>query len=440
MITRLRNLFTELRSSMWFIPGLMALSGIVLSAAVIRLDATLALESAGWFQGKAPSARAMLGAIAGSMMSVTGVTFSITIVALSLASSQFGPRLLRNFMRDRRNQFVLGTFIATFVFCLLGLRAIDDRPDVTIPIITVMTGIGLAILSLGVFIFFIHHISVSIQADAVLATVAHEIEDSIDRLYPESFGEGGPAPRGDNRLEGEPREVFAARSGYVQAIAEEELLSAAIDKDLVVELIHRPGSFIVEGERVAKVWGTDLDDDILKRVRGVFIIGQKRTAEQDIEFLIDQLVETASRSLSPGINDPVTAMTCTNRLGAALSALGRREFPSPYRYDEEGRLRVIVDVSTFSGIMDAAFNQIRQYSTSSVAVTVRLLEVFAVIARATKSTPDRQDAIRAHAERVFRGCANVDLEPTDRAAIEERYHHVVAVLAENASARSGQPA
>jgi uncharacterized membrane protein len=370
------------------------------------------------------------------MINVAGVVFSITMVALTMASSQFGPRLLRNFMRDPGNQVVLGTFVATFLYCVLVLRTIrsgDDAPFV--PYIAVTVAIALALASLGVLIYFIHHTSTAIQVSNIIARVSRELDATIERLFPPQGRPAAPAPQRYGQTEELPAEfelqaaaVPASTSGYLQGIDSDTLLLVAQEYDCLLCVQTRPGSFIVQGGTLVLVWpGERLDEPLAECVQAAFILGSERTPTQDVEFCIDQLVEIAIRALSPGINDPFTAITCVDRLGAALCRLAQRPIPSPYRYDEEQQLRIIARPVTFTGVIDAAVNQIRQYGCSSVAVTIRLLETLAVVAAYTHREEDRA-ALRRQAMMIERGSRAGVPEEWDRQAVQERYQEVIQAL------------
>jgi uncharacterized membrane protein len=381
----------------------------------------------------------MLSAIAGSMVTVAGTVFSITTVALSLASGQFGPRLLRNFIRDRSNQFVLGTFTATFLYCLLVLRTVRGTDDGSfVPGVSVTVGLVLAIIDLGVLIYFIHHVAISIQADRVISVVGRELHETILRLWPEELGSESNRSRQASDAPGTVKKltVAATSSGYVDAVDDPALMHIAVEGDLVVTLLRRPGQFVVKGSPLAEVAGpAELDEEIGDKINGVVTIASNRTPFQDVEFAVDQLVEIAVRALSPGINDPFTAMTCVDRLGEGLCRLARRTVPSPYRYDEHRKLRVIAHPADFAGVVDAAFNQIRQYGHSSAAVLIRLLETLAVIANHTGREGDRE-ALARHAELIYRAAAVGIPEESDRRDVEQRYELVHAALDRPAAAES----
>jgi len=433
MKLRLVDTWQSLRASYWFMPSLMALGAVLLAAATLQVDQRLEAERGNRFAwlytGGASGARDVLAAIAGSTIAVAGTTFSITIAVLQLTSGQFGPRLLRNFMRDTGNQIVLGTFTATFLYCLLVLRQVRGLDDFQfVPHLSVTVGIALGVASVGVLIYFIHHIASSIQVANVIATVGRELEHTVERLFPEAAGRGGDAaesPRPGVALpagfEQECAILPSAGSGYIEAVDSDRLVALAREHEVVLRLDHRPGDFVIAGGPLAAVWPPGrASESLAAALNGAVALGNERSAVQDAAFPIDQLVEIAVRALSPGINDPFTAITCIDRLSAALCALAGRHIPSPYRYDADDTLRLIAAPATFASLVDAAFNQIRQYGATSVAVTLRLLEAIVRVAHCAR-TPEQRRTLLRHAEMVHRAGQTHTTEPWDRAALEERY-------------------
>ncbi|CAN5557702.1 DUF2254 domain-containing protein [soil metagenome] len=432
----------RVRSSFWFVPSLMAAGAAVLAFSTVGLDRSVTdkwLTEQSWaYAGGAEGASAVLAAIAGSMITIAGVVFSLTLVALSLASSQFGPRLLRNFMRDTANQVVLGVFVSTFLYCLLVLRTIRRAEEsLFVPHLSVTLGVLFALCSIGFLIYFIHHVSVSIQADEIIAHVGDELSHGIERLFPQEIGQ--PASKSTaaasestmpEAFDREARPVTANEDGYLQIIDSEALLSLAKKEDAIFRLSRRPGHYVVRGASLLMVWpGERVTDELISRIRSTFVLGNQRTPEQDVEFPVHQLVEIAVRALSPGINDPFTAMTCIDRLSSALSQLAKRKMPEASRTDEEGRLRVVAPAISFAGVTDAAFNQIRQYSRSSAAVTIRLLEAIETIAGATTRSADRA-TLHRHAEMIERGAREGLSESEDVTAVQERFQSVLRALSE----------
>ncbi len=432
----------RLRSSFWFVPTAMACLAVLMALSAVALDEAGTggwLQRLGWsYTGGAEGASLLLGTMAGSMIAIAGTVFSMTLVALSLASSQLGPRLLRNFMRDTANQVVLGTCVATFVYCLLVLRTIRRADEgAFVPHLSVSIGVLLSIVSIGVLIYFIHHVSVSIQADEVVARVGKELDEGIERLFPGQLGEPGSAaskaPRGADLPAAFAREaspVGAAENGYLQLIDARALMALASENDLVLRLERRPGHYLDKGRAMVMVWPGDRATEALAdRMNAAFVLGNQRTAAQDVEFSFNQLVEIAVRALSPGINDPFTAIACVDRLGSALRRLARSEMPPSARFDAKGRLRLVAQGPTFSGIVDVAFNEIRQNARSKPAVAIRMLDAIAQIAGCVRSAPDAA-CLQRHADMIIRGARQDVPEADDLVDVERRYLAATQTLRE----------
>ncbi|UTV30620.1 DUF2254 domain-containing protein [Photobacterium atrarenae] len=447
MKIQLQNWWEGVRTSFWFVPGGLVLIAIGAAHSLIVFDQLIELALIRQFSflyfGGPEGARVILSTLAGSMVTVAGVVFSITIVALTLASSQFGPRLLRNFMQDTGTQYVLGIFIATFIYCLFVLSAVNtEGPKDFVPYLSVNIALVLAVLNVGVLIYFIHHVSVSIQADQVVATVYDELVASIELFFP------GP-------LQHEPdplvmpdfvesttavRVITATCDGYLQALDDAALVKAAAQSGCFYDVRFRPGDFITRGETLVAVTPCDRTQasspepeasDVLEveaqEIRQAFVCGALRTAEQDPEFALNQMVEIALRALSPGINDPFTAMTCLDRLGAVLSLLSCRQFPHPLRCHEEAQVCCRFRSVSYTGMVNAAFDQIRQCAASNVAVSIRLLEVLATMAKHGR-TSEQQQAIGCQAEMVWRAGQKTVTEPEDLREMQSRYQQVTELL------------
>lgn len=423
-MTGLRASWEQIRASYWAVPSVMAVAALALAFGMVQLDrATGAplLDRLSWtYTGDADGARAVLSTIAASMITVAGVTFSITIVALTLASQQFGPRLLRNFLRDRGNQIVLGTFVSTFLYCLMVLRTVRGGDDTAfVPNLSVTAGVLLAIFSLGVLIYFIHHVSVSIQASQIIANVTHDLEHAIDELFPEQVGAGErpppPEPLPFDADASEP--VPSRRAGYVQAIDGERLMEAAVKCDLVVRIEARPGTFVREGSTLLRVSGRRGGGHCDDALCDAFVAGAERTGTQDVLFFVEQLVELAVRALSPGINDPGTAQMCVDRLEQTLCRLATRVWPSPLRFDDTGAVRVIAEPVAFEDIACAAFEEIGRHGRHNVAVTCHLLRAIASVSSCAVRGEDRRALGRLAAGTVERARQAI-AEEGDRRRVE----------------------
>jgi uncharacterized membrane protein len=415
----------------------MAIGAALLSVLMLLLDRAEIeiLQDLRWlYTGGPDGARQMLSTVAGSMTTVATTAFSVTIVALQLASSNFGSRLLRNFMQDRGNQFVLGTFVSTYVYSLLILRTIrDEEFDFFVPQLSITVGMLLAIFSIGVLIYFIHHAATIIQASHVIEEVSNELHAAIDRLFPAPLGHSTPdryrpiseIPRDftENSLP-----IKAERSGYLQLVDDASLMKLAHQHDLLIHLHYRPGKFVIQESDIARVYPAErVNSNLAKQTNKTLILGRERTEQQDVEFPVDQLVETATRALSPGINDPFTAIRCIDRLAAGLCHLAQREIPSAYRYDEDDVLRVITVPIRFELMVDQSFNQIRHYGKSNLTVVVRLLEGVLAIAKCA-SNPVQYAALHQQAEMILHSSEEELSQEYDRKVIEERYNAVMKEL------------
>jgi len=449
MRAQIQKHWDAIRSSYWFVPTLMALAAIALSLLSTALDQWL---DSGWARGftwlsfnTAAGARAVLSTIAGSMITVAGVTFSITIATVAYATAQLGPHLLGNFMRDPSNQITLGTFIATFLYCLLVLRTVhggegDAGSELFIPHLGIMLALILALASLGVLIFFIHHTPRSIQASEVIARVGEELNGKLATLFPGRIGAAPPeSARPAEAAAAFPtdrsRAVRADASGYITHLDAEGLLELAKERDLVLRLVRQPGDFVSEGDLLAQIAHLEGDDDIESRVRLSIALGRERTQAQDLLFLVQQLVEISVRALSPGVNDPYIAISCLDWLGSGLSNLGRRSAPSGYRYDDDGRLRVIMASLTFEDVAAAIFDEIRPHASRDLCVTLHLLAVVGRILETTTHPPYRA-ALLEHAAALKVSAEAIHTQPRDLRHLTGAYERLPHTTISAASAQA----
>ncbi|WP_158972468.1 DUF2254 domain-containing protein [Paraglaciecola sp. L3A3] len=386
-ITKLAPIIESARASFWFVPSIMILLTVLLTITTVYFDAVFIAEhQLSWpliYGADVAAMRSLLGTIAAAMITVTSIAFSITIVALTLASSQFGPRLLRNFMKDRGTQIVLGSFISNFLFCILIFCAISfEKPYYFKPGLSVATAILMTFISVGILIYFIHHVAKAIQADVVIDQVYRELQDNIKSLFPSVKTESEVTTSSDVLATAKHQmNILANEDGYVQTLDIEQLVCLANEHEGRIKCFYSPGNFVVKGTVIAQVHTekqppSTLDEQILKQIS----LGAYRTPVQDPEFAIHQLVEIALRALSPGINDPYTAITCVDKLSAVLCDLTTKTFPQKVRFDEDGIIRVISKELTFTNIAKAAFEQIRQQANHNIAVTIRVLEALARLA------------------------------------------------------------
>lgn len=388
MRNKLQNLWDNVQSSLWFIPTV--LLGVAVLGSVLLIDADVLLQQQNstlpeWlFSGTADAARTLLSVVAGSLITVISIAISLTIIALVQASAQFTPRVLRRFSASRTNQVVLGTYTATFVYALLVLRTVRSADEGTpfIPAISVTTAVILAVLCLGLLIFFIHHMAQSLQVAVIMDEVRQEIITQIDNQYPENIGTAILDPVSVSILKEqlphrEPSIVVRAESsGFVCRIDESSLLDAPLESTRWLWIRPQIGEYVAHGTIIAELSHTgDVPDDLVKHIRNSFVLGRERTIAQDMLFGIRQLVDIALKALSPGINDVTTAEYALYHLEDAVGRLGGRAFPSNIRTPDNGHTQILFAHPTWDEIVDTAFSQIQSTAASDFHFTKTLLQV-----------------------------------------------------------------
>jgi uncharacterized membrane protein len=376
-LKKLRALWWRISGSLWFVPSLIVIALVALAVWLIDAGKPLDLDLAErWprvFGAGAEGARGMLSAIASSMITVAGVVFSVTIVALSLAASQYSPRVLRSFMADRPTQVVLGMFVGIFAYCLTVLRTIrGGEEEAYVPSVAVLGGMVLAFAGIGLLVFFIHHLAASIEASAILERQTAATLRALDDLFPENLGEPVEDPGAAEQQAGPWTAVAASTTGYIVSVDDAALLEAARDCGRVLRMEHGIGDFIIEGLPLASFQGARaVTDDDAAAVNACYALDRQRTVEQDVGFGIQQIVDIGLRALSPGINDPSTACMCIDRLTEVLVRLARRRIEPPLRRDG-GTLRVIALGPSFAALASLAWRPLRHAAREQPAVLERL--------------------------------------------------------------------
>ena len=416
-----------LRTSLWFVPALEVGAAIVLFAGTLAVDQGAYhgdFTLPGWvISGSADAARQILTTIAAALITVIGVVFSIILLTLTLASNQFGPRMLRNFIRDRGTQLTLGTFVATFVYAVLVLGSIGvGSHGEFVPHVGVTVTLGLMVADLAVLIYFIHHTAVSIQLPQVIASIAADLAEAIKEQgsgNPEPHPKVGPAAAElVARAEESGAVLLAPVSGYVQFIRHQDLVRLATE--------HRPGHFVVHGHRFATVWPPEAAPLVRQALGRAHIVGPHRTLSQDVSFGIDQLVEIALRALSAAVNDTFTALTCIDWLGENLCKIVAQWHPARVHRDDRGFIRVIAAEPSYDRLVQRSFEKLRQSSLGQPAVMIRLLDALARIMAETTSEGQRR-VLLEQAEMINRACERSVPEAGDRADIQRRYEVVLTV-------------
>lgn len=402
MIAQLRSYWLSVNASYWFYPAILSLIAAALAFFTVYLDRNgMAnwLNEVGWIHVSRPEgARTVLTVIAGSMIGVASTVFSITIAAVAYASGNYGPRLLTNFMEDKGNQLSLGTFIATFVYAVLVLRVVrgeDERavdaadaaatqlPGFT-PQLSLLVATSMALFAVAVLVYFLHHIPDSIRINTVLKGIGQRLLRDIETRYPDEDGSGDPSPNGEGAL------VCVDSTGYIQIIDFERLDAIAEKHGATIMLRQRTGDFVHRDVPVAAVAGAETDDDLADDIRDCFSVGGLRTPTQDLEFLFDELVEIALRALSPGINDPFTAITSMHWLSAATAELGNRNLdrgPEQEGYDP-ARVQPLND--DFAHFVQRGFGGIRASAAGSPMASKNFIDALYSASLACSSSGRRQ--------------------------------------------------
>jgi uncharacterized membrane protein len=425
----------------------MALAAIALAIAAVALDGYLGsawINDITWLFDNLPAgARAVLSTIAGSMITVAGVTFSMTIAALSFATGQIGPRLVSNFMRDRGNQVTLGTFIATFLYCLMVLRTVrsadetSDGPDAIgafVPHVAILIALLLAAASVAVLIYFIHHISDSINISSIVSNIGRELNRSLETMFPDRLGDEADETRLATDampfITSEIAPVESPHDGYVVLVDLEALMSTAVHHDLVLRLEFRPGDFVTRGNRLLWAWPAHkVTEEVAERLVAAYAFGSRRTREQNLLFLVDELAEIIARALSPGVNDPYTAMTALDWMKSVLANLGRRHIPDPVRLDDTGQIRVIVSPVSYARFAGAIFDPIRPYVSADRNAALHALKILADLAAELRPGA-RRDVIMQQAAALHQAALEQLPLIRDREEIDRRYNSLAEVVAD----------
>lgn len=436
MRARLQAWIEDLGDQFWLRPALVVASCIGLALLATWYDHLTAAawtgSSTAWgYSGGGSGARSLLSAVASSTIGVAGTIFSITIAALSLASGQMGPRLIRNFVRDARNQLALGIFLGTFAYALAVLRTVRTQDEgAFVPHVGVTGAMLLALLCVATLVWFVHHVATSINVETVVSAVHRDLVEAIDA----GTLDEAPLPPPPEPVQGEP--VAASGSGFLQAVDAEGLADWAAAQGVTLQMRVRPGAFVPQAAPVAVLSGSA--EDARTALDRTLTFGPRQAALQDLEYPVRQLNEIAVRALSPGINDPFTAASVLDRFGDALCRLAKRHL-SRGAVARDGRIVLRLDVVDYDGLCDAMFHTIRQNAAASAYVLIRLLEVLARVAEVERC-PDRRAALRRHAELALGAGRDGVSDPAGREDCERRFHAFgIAVEPTGASAAAVSP-
>lgn len=436
-----RATLERLRGTLWVMPTVAVLVSVALAVLLVRVE--VSPDGIGGnllFTGGADGARGLLQATISSVITVTSLTFSLTVVSLQLASSQFSPRLLRTFLRDRGTQATLSTFLATAVYCVMVLRTIrasaDEREEF-VPSLAVTLAMVLLVASIGVLVYFLNHITSQIRVDTMLRNVDSQSGQVIDHVYPDPHPgtdePGRPDPPGQASM------LLASKSGFVQGISADTLVRLAEKHGISIMMTTATGEVLIAGTPMAWVWPLQPEGplpDVGELTRGVvetLTLGHERTIAQDVPFGFRQLVDVASKALSPGVNDPTTAVQAISHLNHLLCRVAGRRTGDQVHLDDAGRPLVRIRRMYFEEILDLACGQIRRYGSSEPDVACELLQMLLDVGGCCRSTDDRE-SVRRQIDLIVAAAERSLDEPADVARV-----HRVAEAARTASRRTWRP-
>jgi uncharacterized membrane protein len=425
-LSGIRERIRNLAYGFAFLPTAVAAGVLALAIALVHLDHRGGAHGVGGFGGDAGTARTVMQTIATALITVAGVTFSITVVTLQLVSQQFSPRSLRTFLADRLNQVVAGSFVGIFAYCLLVLRAVRSAGKgerLFVPGLSVTVGIGLALVTLVLLLAFIHHMSTSIQLSSIAARIGQGTLRSVETLYPERFGSpdagGGPELIERWRRQAEPLRLCPGRPGYVQSIALDDLPREEGAGPACVHITVAPGAFVSHTDPIAEIWG-DRRHRLEQTLRAAIVVENERELAQDTAYGVRQLSDITIKALSPGVNDPTTACTSIGYAGAILDELSGRAFPSAVRRYPDGSTVVFAQRS-FADYVDIAIAEPGRYATGHVRVVCALLDIAVSAARraASAGAHDRVETL-SRAAYLLAGLAVKEADEAGRAALDGR--------------------
>jgi uncharacterized membrane protein len=425
LLARRRVLLDYLAGALWVLPTVSVvvflLAGAVLSRVEVDQDSPWATLA---FQGTADDARSLLIVVSSTMITVTGLVFALTIVALQIASGQYSPRLLRNFMRDRGTQLVLSIFVGAFAYSTAGLYTVGVQgsgQEAFVPRLAVSGSLALALASVGVLIYFIHHLARSIQIDTIMSQVEREASAVIDEVYPHQ-----PGYREAEERCPEPPLVAvglpSARSGYIQAVDPDPLVRTAVRHGVVVVVARQVGDHVVAGTPIAWAWGRTAGQPppgagtLREAVDEAVQVGFERTMVQDVGFGIRRLVDIANKALSPAVNDPYTGVQAVHHLSVLLCSLARLRLGDWIVRDDQGELRVAVPRPKFPDYLRLGTAQIRRFGAAEPAVTRALIVLLRDVGTSS-ATEDRRHACVRHIRLVLDDARRATAQPADVEAV-----------------------
>ncbi|WP_425447419.1 DUF2254 domain-containing protein [Dethiothermospora halolimnae] len=419
-----KKLIFKLKNKIWFVPGYYSLLSSILAAISIIIDNKYIYN----FQGVIPSllmtrvdlAETILSTLAAALLTMMTITFSTIMVVLTTYSSQFSPRTLEDFINDRTTLRFLGIFMGGFIYCILGLSFIKNNDNDKL-VLSSGISVIIAIICLSFFVYFIHHISISIQVNRLIDRLGEDILKLVKKIETSN--------NSDDRIQSEPPKnidklnenkriaIFSEKVGYIQLIDDIGLLNLAINKNVLIRVEKMVGDYVTTNSNIISIWNNkgNIDEkEFLKYIT----LGSQRNMLWDIEFGLQKIVEVALKALSPGINDPNTAIKCIYKLGMILTKIGGANLENTYYYGEDGRLRLIFEDKSFNQLLYKTFYQLRHYSSSDVSVMSSMLDALILIAQENKKP--LKDKVWDFSGYIIGGFKSDVLEPLDKDYINSK--------------------
>lgn len=436
---RLASISEAIASRLWPLPLVAVIAGVILGVALPIIDRAVDASLPSWvgtfvFSGGVDAARAVLSAIAGSLITAASLTFSLTVVALQLASSQASPRLLRMFASDRMVHATLAMFLGTFAYALTVLRTVEDATtdaDAFVPRIALTTASVLTLSSVVVLTFFLAHLARQLRVETMMRDVHREASETIARMADDSPGDPAPAPPRPTHA----RPIDAPASGFITGADRARLVQIASDADIVVRELRTVGENVVEGTPLVEWWPADPmvrpDPETLEhlgeRITACFSAAYERTPPQDVGFGLRQLADVAAKALSPGVNDPTTAVHALGHIAAVLADLAELDEQPAAWADAAGAARLIPAGDGFEDFAEIGLQQIRRYGAGDPDVAARLFGVLDDVAWRTRR-PAQRDVLRGQLERLEASVAREDYDDVERARFAQLGTRVRATL------------
>ena len=432
------KLFWEkLLTTIWFVPTIISTGLVICAIGLLSIEQHFEIHSWPWtnvLQIGVDGIRQVLVVTTSAIISLTGVVFSISVVALTLAANQFGSKILHNFLRDNKNKTVLGLLIGSFLYGLALLSFIDTHADSTqhIPIISVIGSLLLTVLAVIGLIYFIHNISTTIQADQIISLIGQELNQAIEDTLLDFDNEHpiqSAKQKWDIVTHALPVEtIYAATSGYAEFIDFAKLNNIAEKENQHIELLLRPGDFIIDNAPIIRIYdGKGISEAHQSMLRLCISLGRKRTPFSDIEFAIMQLLQIALRALSPGINDSLTAISCIDWLSSSLGRMANKRFPYEYLEDQNGIVRIKKPEFGFADAANTMFHPLRQNARGNEMVMMHLLETISRILLVSKNHQYSQ-ALFHHATLILETAEESFQSTSDKNKLVKHFEQCQAIF------------